>query len=89
MTPSSAARLSASIAEVSQAVAQLPPLDSDSETLYQAFKELHTTALGPFCTLIDILRGESQTSRLNRSKTDAINLTELFGEKETSDGPSP
>lgn len=86
MTPSDQARLSESIARVSQAVAQLPPMTANEESLYQAFKHLHTTALGPWCLLCDILQTQTESTRLKRRIEDEINLDELFSEKENACG---
>ena len=75
------ARLEDAIEHVRQAVAQLPPCDSSEEILYRALQTLHTTALAPWCELCDILQSNiTPVSRTERSRSDAINLEELFAE---------
>jgi hypothetical protein len=62
-------------------------LNANEERIYQLFKELHTAALAPFCTLCKIWEERRGLNPTKRSLTDAINLEELF----TSDsgGASP
>jgi hypothetical protein len=59
-------------------------LGTDLETIYQAAKAPHTAALGIWCTVVDILRAQAQLPA--KDPSDAINLNELFGEKENECG---
>ena len=55
------------------------------EDLYQAAKPVHEAALGIWSTVVNILRARKGLNP-REPETDAINLKELFGEKENANG---
>lgn len=59
--------------------------------LYDAAKPVHTSALGIWCAVVEVLRARKglDLNTETRRQTDAINLNELFGEKENDCGNQP
>lgn len=53
--------------------------------LYEAAKPVHTSALGIWCAVVAILRARRGLDK-REPEADAINLNELFGEKENECG---
>lgn len=51
--------------------------------LYESAKPVHTSALGIWSTVVDLLRAQKG---ITKDTDDAINLDELFGQKENTDG---
>lgn len=59
----------------------------DLADLYEFAKPVHTSALGIWSTVVDILRARKGLDK-REPEIDAINLNELFGEKENECGNS-
>lgn len=58
---------------------------ADLEALYQGAKPVHEAALGIWCAVVNIIRAQHGLKPVG-DPTDAINLNELFGEKENTCG---
>lgn len=87
MTEAERERLSADLKATQSALSAVELISrDDEEALYQAFKSLHTAALGPYCTLCQIWEERRGIDPVQRRREDEINLNELFGEKENTCG---